>query len=921
MKMNGISHKQAKRYILADLDGLLTEAQSLDLETHLRACETCRAESQEFATLTARLHTNFRSRWDIQDGPSQNVLTNIRTKSRRIIMQKRIDFAFNIFGGILTLLVLFFVVTSVISQFQKKVSTLNENQTNVPAASPTEERLIAFTSARDGNLDIYTMRADGSELTNLTNNPAGDMDPVWSPDGKRIAFLSDDRSGSGSLQIYSMNPDGTDLIRLTNTPDTEWWAGLDWSPDGQYLVAQHFPIESEQTTPGQGHTNIYLINANGSGTTQLTENESGGDHSPKWSPKGDLIAFLHTESNSNQIYTIRPDATGMFKLSDSERNDTAFNWSSDGSQIIYFSSPMNCFPPDTCPANEIWSVRADGTERITLLALPDSITPGATLDQVDWTPDRIDWSPDGTRLISVTWDSSPGSAGNSYLSILSPFNNSDTVHKKLPGLVTGTSWSPDGLFFTYGSDASGNWDIYTLSVTDVIQNPDAEPLQITSSPSGDTSPAWQPMISEDRTEAEPTPEPEKTASKDRLIAFTSRQSGNYEIYTVRSDGSDVRNITNHSASDVNPAWSPDGKRIAFQSDRNSGGYYSQIFLMDADGSNVVLLTTDKGEHMLPLNVDGKTNPWSPDGSKLLFLRRGLSEGEWILQSIDIKNGDITSLAPGRVSFSDISWSPDGKYIWFILNDPQNTDLGKFVSQIHIVSTDGTNLINISSLLPSDETLVLPYNYYWSRDGKSISFSTWIAPENITSENHISKLYEAGIDGSLTLRATARSPIAGVWDGIYFISPLGPGNWTWVYPDGSINTINPTKECEQERLYDVSINSYTSAVASFSRSPNGNGVIIASCPDGNVHLSWVNSTGTEVTPIAKLSTAPVVGYIDWVQWSQDDKFIAFHLIASEATDVHIVNITESLKDPSLPLVKIPLGKSEFPYQLPAWQQQP
>jgi TolB protein len=489
--MNGISHKQAQRYLRMDLDGLLSEAQRLDLETHLRACAACRIDSESFSRLTTRLQAEFHSRRDLrQDGPSQSVLTNIHAKSRRIMMQKRIDFAFNIFGAMLTLLVLFFVVTSVISQFQKKSTTANGTQTSLAASEPKEERLLAFMSQQEGNFEIYTVRADGSELTNLTNNSARDMNPVWSPDGKRIAFLSDDRSGSGILQIYSMNPDGTNLVRLTNIPDTEWWAGMDWSPDGQYLVAQHFPMEAEQTTPGKGHVNIYLINANGSGATQLTENESGGDHSAQWSPKGDLIAFLHTESNLTQIYTIHPDGTGLFKLSNSERNDSAFNWSPDGTRINYISSPIHCSPPDHCPRNEIWSMRADGTEGMTLLAFP---APDVTLDQIDWIPDRITWSPDGTRLVSVTWDSSPGSAGNSYLSILSPFNNADAVQKKIPGHIAQAYWSPDGLFFTYSSDVSGNWDIYTLRVTDVLQNPDAEPLQITSSPAADTSPAWQPI--------------------------------------------------------------------------------------------------------------------------------------------------------------------------------------------------------------------------------------------------------------------------------------------------------------------------------------------------------------------------------------------------------------------------------------------
>src|SRR5262245_12605108 len=104
--MNGITHKQAQRYLRMDLDGLLTESQRPDLQTHLDSCPACHADSESFSTLTSRLQTEFHSRWDAKDGPSQNVLANIRTQTRRIIMNKRIDFAFNIFGGIVTLVVI-----------------------------------------------------------------------------------------------------------------------------------------------------------------------------------------------------------------------------------------------------------------------------------------------------------------------------------------------------------------------------------------------------------------------------------------------------------------------------------------------------------------------------------------------------------------------------------------------------------------------------------------------------------------------------------------------------------------------------------------------------------------------------------------------------------------------------------------------
>jgi Tol biopolymer transport system component len=869
MNMHGITHKQAQRYLRGNLDGLLTEAQRLDLETHLDSCASCRGDSEAFAALTSRLQTQFHSRWDTQDGPSRNALTNIQSQSRRIHMQKRIDFAFNILGGIVTLLVLFFVVTSVISQFQKKSVAAYETQTNVLAAISQTGGLLAFTSAQDGNLEIYTASSDGSELTNITNNPGRDMDPVWSPDGKRIAFVSDDRSGSGSLQIYSMNPDGTDLIRLTNIPDTEWWAGMDWSPDGKYLVAQHFPIESQQTTPGNGPTSIYLINADGSGTTPLTENESGGDHSPKWSPKGDLIAFLHTESDLTQVYTIHPDGNGLFKLSDSERNDSVFNWSSDGSQIMYFSSPINCFPPDTCPRNEIWSVRADGAERVMLLVLPDSITPDAALDQVDWAPDRVAWSPDGTRLISVTWDSPPGSPGNSYLSILSPFDNSDPVHKKLAGHIAEISWSPDGLSFTFGSDASGNWDIYTLSVIDVIQNPSAEPIQITNSLSADMSPAWQPIMLEDLTETQSTPEPEKTSSYDGLIVFTRVEGDNTDIYTIRPDGTDLKRLTNHPAFDGEPLWSSDGTRIVFESGRD---HNIDIYTMNPDGSNLQQLTTNPG-------FDGFAN-WSPDGQKIVYISSTIGDPN-ISSRLFVMNADGTN----KVALTDLEsyiflgWSPNGQKIVYLRQDTKTNNPQD--DEIHVVDIDGTN------------------DHQWRAIIDEIK---WIDAEHFVghgwsgaSEPPSWRVYKFDANGGDPVEiAITPSRVVALFDQTYLVEDVR--TFAWYSIDGNTTPLNRqdfSAHCNKNSdrfLQDTGHTISPDEMRAF---------VTIYCSEGTTWFYLENSDGSQFVQLTDFSIINPEQTIGSATWSPDGNYVTVTIASrnGDTADIYLFDIQKMLSDPS------------------------
>jgi hypothetical protein len=127
-------------------------------------------------------------------------------------------------------------------------------QAQATATAWAQAGRIAFISKRDGNWEIYVMNADGSGQTNLTNNPAHDWGPSWSPDGRRIAFYSD---RDGNWEIYVMNADGSGQTNLTNNPADDW--GPSWSPDGRRIA-----FFSDR----DGNREIYVMNADGSGQIQ-----------------------------------------------------------------------------------------------------------------------------------------------------------------------------------------------------------------------------------------------------------------------------------------------------------------------------------------------------------------------------------------------------------------------------------------------------------------------------------------------------------------------------------------------------------------------------------------------------------------------------------------------------------------------------
>ena len=116
---------------------------------------------------------------------------------------------------------------------------------------------IVFSSKRDGNSEIYVMDANGESQIRLTRHPLDDWQPVWSPDGTRIAFVSN-RNG-GNVQIYIMDSDGKNPTRLT---DGVWDREPAWSPDGRKIAFSGYPEEL--------NFEIYVMDADGENQKRLT---------------------------------------------------------------------------------------------------------------------------------------------------------------------------------------------------------------------------------------------------------------------------------------------------------------------------------------------------------------------------------------------------------------------------------------------------------------------------------------------------------------------------------------------------------------------------------------------------------------------------------------------------------------------------
>ncbi len=301
--------------------------------------------------------------------------------------------------------------------------------------------------------------------------------PLSLPTG-RIAFASDRDWGTvPSTQIYVVNADGSGLTKLTNFP---WWAVQPtWSPDGTKIAFTGVRPEADFKHGNHGHLvpkrhghDIYVMNADGSHILNLTHDGKTGDQTPAWSPDGTAIAFLRgcgVTCDTAHIAVMNADGTGLTEITSGPNFDYRPTWSPDGSEIAFERD----FPDGT---GAIYEVNRDGTGLTRLLALPCFLDPA--------------WSPDGTRI--SFWNCQL--PGLQTLDVSSGKVTTVVPASALPAAYIGiqpydrwSAWSPDGRWIALGNccEGSDGVDLYIVS---------ADGKTILPVPNGQAAagPAWQP---------------------------------------------------------------------------------------------------------------------------------------------------------------------------------------------------------------------------------------------------------------------------------------------------------------------------------------------------------------------------------------------------------------------------------------------
>jgi len=191
---------------------------------------------------------------------------------------------------------------------------------------------LIFVSERDGNREIYVSDAQGGNLRNLSRNPAADIHPCWSRDGSRVLFSSNrEKLHDDDFDVYEMRADGSGVTRLTQGPEVDTYAS--WSADEKRIVTRRKIGKDNE---------VYVLNADGSGPVDISNDPAAYDGWPVWSPDGARIAYAGggPDEGDRFIFLVDPDGKNRVQLTkrgpgNARCYDTQPCLSPDGTRLVF----------------------------------------------------------------------------------------------------------------------------------------------------------------------------------------------------------------------------------------------------------------------------------------------------------------------------------------------------------------------------------------------------------------------------------------------------------------------------------------------------------------------------------------------------------------------------------------------------------
>jgi Tol biopolymer transport system component len=538
------------------------------------------------------------------------------------------------------------------------------------ASFSVDGKWIIFTSERNGlgQADIYRVHQDGTGLEQLTNDPAFDDQAALSPDGKTLAFVSSRENKTAN--IWLMNMQTRSFQNLTYQKGIKGdpmkpnaFLRPTWSPDGKWLA-----FASDRNTEWKGHGNgsgwehvqelhVYLIKPDGTGLRNISQ-DGVCSGSPKWSPDGKRVVFY--EMSVEDTWNARTSfgaarATSQIVSVDINTGEKKVHTEGVGLKLL----------PQYVSADNIgFLAKAGANEGI---GYTDGKTIKKKLRSPSWSLDgskviyeKQDWKPKIQNQLLYSWDANyeyrytdvfPSFSTDGKLLITEKDDNSSIAfmdadgnnRKRIFNAETGEafspSWSPDGQWVAFGYGGYFQ-NRKTKAAKLMIVKRDGTGLKdLTNGTPNAGFPSWSPdgkrivyriwskeegglriMNVEDSSVQILTKEydnvPYWSPDGTKILFTRKHDDNNFEIFTIKPDGTDLKQLTTFPANDAHAVWTADGKEIMWScgdygfkeeaalSD-NTFQPYGVIFKMNADGSNKHPLTDSIWEDSMPCYVPTK----------------------------------------------------------------------------------------------------------------------------------------------------------------------------------------------------------------------------------------------------------------------------------------------------------------------------
>ena len=404
-----------------------------------------------------------------------------------------------------------------------------------------------------------------------------------------------------------------------------------------------------------GNWDIYLHRIN-SNPVNLTAGSDADDIQPVYSPDGQRILF-RSERDGGGLFLMAATGEPVTRVSDIGWDPA---WSPDGRQIVCSTARVESTTV-RLPASELWIVDVQNGHKRRLLDGPAY---------------QPQWSPSGKRIAFF----GPDAMGQRDLWTVAA-TGGDMVRVTTNRYVDWNPvWSADGRFLYFLSDRDGTMNGWRVRNDETTGRPLDEPRPFTlpaanvmflARAAGSDALTWSSrygggmiqryaldaargtvlgkpvsITSPSRSLVEPEISPDGT-----LLVANTRGEARDDIVILRADGTEVRALTEDEPRDRSPRWSPDGRRVAFWSDRNGG---TAIFVVSSDGSRLGQVTGAEAHHSC-------CAVWSPDGRDPAYLARDLTiHAIDLTKPVDSSRDRVLARLPQGVWFEPVSWSPDGK---------------------------------------------------------------------------------------------------------------------------------------------------------------------------------------------------------------------------------------------------------------------